>query len=371
MKQSSPTRTLIRPITETAEQVRHQVTQESHATNTDADVSEALDYKREFFTIFNKTTNEMSFVKGQNGAKMNAGDIEVSEVIKKEFDRLTKKTTRNEISSWTILLMRRWHNVPLRPMGGIWFIGDDFTEEVRKLEAVYADIGSKLFMHPVVNTEEWRTDMSSCVDRDMEQDVKNLTADLDEILADAKAQGGQIKSAVLDTRLRSFKALVSKTEMYERLLDYTSKKIRSDVDALNAKVQSVLMGKVKGLVAVAPKKEQVDADKAKRAAERAKKAAERAEAAMKKAEEMKKKAAELAGEAKEAEESEAVPPVEDENVSDDDGESAEDKAELDAVKEKRAKAAKKAAATRAAKKAEAKKNETSEAKTTESDKAPF
>jgi len=270
MRKDSPMRILVRPVIETASYVRHQITVEERVEGA-KDEQEMLDYRRELFTVFDKSKNVVTFEK-EGGGRMNDADKALRDRLTKHFDHFMKHIREREVRFYISYQKDKWAAIAARSRGGMWFVPDTFTEQIKSLEAAFIDFGggSKFYKTPILDTENWRTDIAAIADRVLMQDMTELEGQLDKLLSDAQENNkGEIRAKVIQTKIDNALSLASRASLYEKACNYVAKDIRDFSDRIVDKAETILRGKAKGLTIAVSKTEQARVDRETRKAARA------------------------------------------------------------------------------------------------------
>ena len=204
--------------------IRHQVTFESLTKAKDS-----LSYRKEMFTQFDRRTDDVT-VAIVGPAQANA-DLE--KVVKAAFDARMKIVTEKEVRSFVKRQGRAMDHVMCKPRGGIWFVPDSHTKELNRLDKFVELVGGTLYMQPVLDTSQWRSDVGQFVDHDFEVEVEALNRKLKEQLADGKP-----KKKALETLAKNYHELHTKARAYKQLMNY-----RSEFIDETCKEQTLLMEK--------------------------------------------------------------------------------------------------------------------------------
>ena len=274
MDKSADNRVLIRPLPSsgTGKMLRHQVTLETASKLKDG--SEGLDYRRELFVSFDRETQEIAVTK-ESGAKWTALDKEFKQSFTRTFDDLADKILRRDLQLYAILRIRSTGAVAMRQSGGLWFVPEEHTSTVRVLESVFEDFerGCTFYAHPILDTTKWRAKVAGNFDTSVESDIDDETQALQALIERGKTEKEGISARLLNTRLGALDKLVTKTGMYERLLNFRAEKVRKSVEALQRLGRRALSGDISGLnIAVPKSKQRAEEREQRRAAREAKKA---------------------------------------------------------------------------------------------------
>jgi len=243
---------IVRPLPDKGDFVRRQVTMEKLEEN-----GEELEYEKELIVHFEKSSGKISFEKSQDWDSM---DESFKNKLIGRMRRFQNRISKKVLLDWTAYEWKRWNAISVRSTGGVWFVPEVSTGAVERVKKVYEDFGegSKFYASPVLDVEEGdlsKEDLAGFVDRDFDTEIRWFNSQLDDMIEVASLNGGEIKEKALDTKIASYDRIVSKAEMYEKILGYTAKRIRRSCEEATDKIKSIQSGSVEGLVPTKPKAE--------------------------------------------------------------------------------------------------------------------
>jgi hypothetical protein len=173
-----------------------------------------LSYEQLIDVTFNRDT---SFIQTRQMGAENDKAKAVVEKIHSEFAR-----QRNCLNSWAI---REWirhfilslQATQVRPGGGVYFVTDDYADEIDRLGEFCEWLGEGVVFHslPLVDDASQRKMIREAYEVETVGAAKTL---LDEI-AEINTKGDRISERKYEEMLGQYQALAGKTEEYSTLLD--------------------------------------------------------------------------------------------------------------------------------------------------------
>jgi hypothetical protein len=296
---------LLRPVTsKSSKHIVHQVTIETLATvKSGNEEIMGLEHDRHMFITFDKEKAEngehpISFSKEGN-RKMTSADKTFATDFEAEYNKVLNHLLANDLYNWIWKTKNGWNTVSWRTTGGMFFAPDQHTPQVERMVKCIEDFGHGCIFKriPVLNFPEHRKDVAESFNRDMEERIKELNDDLEELLKKGRADG-TLPEKMLKDRLKKYNGIMSEAQMYGTMLQHRSDIVDKALGVIKDKVENVLAGKFKGVKAEISKAEQKAKarEERRKAREAAKAAKEEEKAQAKKAKaESKKKAPEQNG----------------------------------------------------------------------------
>lgn len=210
--------------------IRHQITFEALTKKEDA-----LWYRKEMFTQFDRRNGTVT-VEVVGSADEND---KLETIVNDAFDERMKIVTEQEVRDFIQRQGRMMNHVICKPRGGIWFVPEEKTDELTKLEAFVSEMGGTLYMQPVFDTSQWRSDVGQFVDHDFDVEVEALNRKLEAQLAT-----GTPKKKALETLAKNYHALHTKARAYTRLMNYRSTHIDTTCKEQTDLMEKVIRGEV-------------------------------------------------------------------------------------------------------------------------------
>ena len=252
------TRILVRRIpVSSVNSIRHQVTFEALTIEDDC-----LAYKKEMFTQFDRRSGQVAVE--VVGSADEADELET--MVDDTFNRRMKTITELEVRSFIQRQGRKMNHVICKPRGGIWFVPEEKTAELKKLETFVVEMGGTLYMQPILDTADWRNDVGRFIDHDFDVEVEALNRKLERQLSE-----GRPKKKALETLAKNYHALHTKARAYKRMMEYRSTHIDETCKAQTERMGAAIRGEVSNVSVELSYKEK---RKLKREEEKAQNAAE-------------------------------------------------------------------------------------------------
>lgn len=225
-------RVVVRPVKETHKYSRFQISLERVVNEKE------LTYAKELVAVFDKDTEQVSF---EGGVGLLGGQVETA--IMRHYQRFVEKANPENLLRYANIMVNvNWMGIAVRDRGGVWFVPDQFTKQVRDLEMAFGDFGATLYVHPVLDTAKWRNNVQSMVDESLETDLDTLIDELDDVIKEAKATG-EVKAKTLQTRMSRFQEVQKKATAYETILSYRAKEVSSKLETATKQITAILTGK--------------------------------------------------------------------------------------------------------------------------------
>ena len=250
--------------------IRHQVTIESEIVD-----EKALGYSATAWTVFNKESGEVTVEGDDSRLKMK---------LTTWMNDYVKHVKREGLQAYLGYELNRYQSVVARKQGGgLTFVPVTHQDELEALQTVFEKCGSSVYAMPVFDTTTWRNNAAGFVEDDLLVEFNKINREIDTLLDEARAEGGEIKQFKLDTRLKRFADLRDKAKVYEDLLNFKAEDIHEGISKVEKRLNNILTGSNKNYTpvkkVVEQRKEQAAENKKQRAVERAeKREAEKAEA---------------------------------------------------------------------------------------------
>jgi hypothetical protein len=218
---------------------RHQITQ----------MIEVKESERQIWNFTAEVTT--SFTKSDERVTVEAiGTSVVTRTVKakieKHINTYMDHVHVDVVRDWIGAELARANAISARKAGGLWFVPASQTTMVEAIENVLAEIGSTLLKHPVLDTDEWRTNAASFAEDDLVGDFTTMKADLDALVDEAKATG-EIKKFKLETLLGRFTKLEAKEGLYEDLLAAKLGDLQKGIASVKKQIGFLALGKVAGI----------------------------------------------------------------------------------------------------------------------------
>ncbi len=116
--------------------------------------------------------------------------------------------------------------VPLRSNGGVYFVPERFGRSLDALCRVVESAGhNQLFRLPIVETPETTQTLGVVAERSLEEEVRQLQAELDRFDAD------RTRPATLERRVEDFETLRGRVRLFSSLLSFEATGLTSRIDA--------------------------------------------------------------------------------------------------------------------------------------------
>ena len=197
------------------------------------------------------------------------GDAKLKSRLTEHINSYMKNVQREVVRDWISYEIKRWNAVNARSTGGLWFVAPTYKEQLESMGRVLATINSQWMVHPVFDTDTWRTNAAGFVENDLMTEFRKFERMLDDDLDVAKHNGGEIKRFKLDTHLKRLAELKDKASVYEPVLDHICQELRDSTAAVEKKVNNIITGKTKGFTPMINAVDQRKKDRAERVAARA------------------------------------------------------------------------------------------------------
>lgn len=213
--------------------IRHQVTIEAGATLAGEDV---LHYDARAITELDLTAETLE-VHAYGSTDADAG---LQADLLQHLQEYTRNVQPEVIRLWANNIINKAHGVAARAKGGLWFVGARETEQIRRLEAAMAEMGATLYLHPVFDTQTWRSHAAGFVEDGLGKELRDLNAALSQVLQEAPE--GVVPRFKLETRLGAFRELEKKARGYVELLGVTQQALIDGVNQSKALIGRIWHG---------------------------------------------------------------------------------------------------------------------------------
>jgi hypothetical protein len=133
-------------------------------------------------------------------------------------------------------IKRNCKGIPMRDGGGLYFIPATLTHELDKLDALFEKFGdaADLSIIPIIDTKQAKKEMWKSL-------TAEVTGELQKMKKDMGKLDDEITERSMEARLRKYKTLKAKVEMYEMLFNQTAVDMKKDLEELTKAVKHKLM----------------------------------------------------------------------------------------------------------------------------------
>ena len=157
--------------------------------------------------------------------------------IKNLFEKLKTEYTSHQVRTVILRFVKRYcSGITVMNTGGLYFVPKTSENELEKLYKLFELLGDKadITPMPLVDSAQARNSMWKVTVGEVANDIARLKADLEK-------QDDEITEKSYMARLRKYKALRTKVELYESVLSGTATDLKNDLDSLTKLVQTKII----------------------------------------------------------------------------------------------------------------------------------
>lgn len=184
----------------------------------------SVDYDVESKIVFDKASKEI-VITGKYSNEIKGKKDEFKEMYTADqFRSLVKRFLKTNCSAITV-----------REGGGLYFIPKSDQRNLEKLVALFEELGLSvdITLIPIIDTKTSRSSMWKSTTKEIEEDVKELTKDFEEM-------SDSVTEKMIEARINKYNGLKNKIEMFETLLQGTAESMKTKLDELTETIQKKL-----------------------------------------------------------------------------------------------------------------------------------
>jgi hypothetical protein len=159
--------------------------------------------------------------------------------VQADYHSLKDSHNTNDVRKAITNALHSFAAVTLRDGGGVYWIPEQFSADLRKLQSAVAQIGtSSIYLVPVVKTKDAQEALSAVAEGSLEKDLKELQGEIADFIS-----APPDRVSTLARRLDSFKELRGRANLYKMVLGATVQGLDEQLVKLEDIVQALIENK--------------------------------------------------------------------------------------------------------------------------------
>ena len=197
-------------------------------------VEEKVDQTKEDLT-YQKEDKLTLFL--QSGTLSLENQIPEAKVVYEIYQNHKGKIDNWKLSSFLVQQLKNMNALPLREMGGVYFIPIAYQEKLLSIEKGLSEVspGTILYLLPIYKDTKSQKSLKTAFNENFRQELTKLA---EELKTRIETEG--TRSCTFKNRLREYKELRERAKVYEDLLQYKALDIRESINALEKQVTKAL-----------------------------------------------------------------------------------------------------------------------------------
>jgi hypothetical protein len=159
-----------------------------------------------------------------------------SEGIKRMYDKYKTRYTNHQFRTAVLRYVKRYcSGITVREGGGLYFIPATYEKALRNMEGLFGELEScDITLIPIIDTSQAKKAMWKSMTAEIQAELEALSKDFDGLK-------DKVKETSVDVRLKKYKALKDKVEIYETVLQGTAAELKKSVDNLAKKIKKKVL----------------------------------------------------------------------------------------------------------------------------------
>lgn len=195
----------------------------------------------------NENENGVEFdTEADDGATDNEGLAHVRQEVERLFHHYREHHQARDVSRLLRLIVNRLDSFSLRRLGGVYFVPQQHQPEldhVRKvvegLPAPAGEVSDKfLLILPILDGAGAKKGLAGAAHRDFMAELATMQVDLDRLAGEA--ENHRVRAATVAGRLKEYRELRAKAEVYAELLDMQGEKVLASLQKLTGQATQLL-----------------------------------------------------------------------------------------------------------------------------------